>query len=97
MRKKFIKLRTDAKLTQLDLAEKLGVTQSLISNLERGVRKVDDYIIILYSNYFKKDLNYFMDEQKSLYISEEDIDKLDDEQLIELLHLVAKRLTKTKK
>lgn len=97
MRKKFIKLRTDAKLTQLDLAEKLGVTQSLISNLERGVRKVDDYIIILYSNYFKKDLNYFMDEQKPLYISEEDIDKLDDEQLIELLHLVAKRLTKTKK
>ena len=97
MRTKFIKLRTDAKLTQRELAEKLGVTQSLISNLERGVRGVDDYVASIYCEYFKKDLNYFMDQQNPLYISEEDVNRLDDEQLIELLYLVTKRITQKQK
>ena len=97
MRTKFIKLRTDAKLTQRELAEKLGVTQSLISNLERGVRGVDDYVASIYCEYFKKDLNYFMDQQNPLYISEEDVNRLDDEQLMELLYLVTKRITQKQK
>lgn len=97
MKKKFRKLRVDAHLTQEELANELGITQSLISNLERGARKIDDYIITLYTNYFKKDGNYFMDIPKPLRISEEDIASLDEAELVELLHLVTKFIYKKKK
>ena len=34
------KTRTNAKMTQVQLAEKAGITASMISQIEKGIRKI---------------------------------------------------------
>lgn len=98
MKTKFRQMRLNAKLTQGELAKELGVNQSLISNLERGTRRIDDYVITLYSNYFHTDPNFLFDfDKQPLKISEATLADYTDEQLLELLNVITKRITSKRK
>jgi len=66
--KKFIeklkKTRKEAKLTQKQVAEKLGYTQSYLSKIESGQLKVDIFQIEELANIYKKEINYFIGDVK---------------------------------
>lgn len=66
--KKFIEklkeTRKEAKLTQKQVAEKLGYTQSYLSKIESGQLKVDIFQIEELANIYKKEINYFIGDVK---------------------------------
>ena len=47
--------RREANLTQIEAAERLGRTQTFISEIERGLRRVDVLEIILIARAFRAD------------------------------------------
>jgi transcriptional regulator with XRE-family HTH domain len=57
---KLIKAREDAKLTQKQVAQKLGHTQSFISKIESGQRRVDVVLLKDLANLYNKDVLYFL-------------------------------------
>lgn len=57
---KLIKAREDAGLKQEQVAEKLGKSQSYISKLESGQRRIDLVQIKLFAKIYKKDINFFL-------------------------------------
>lgn len=73
--KKLRELRVTHNLSQKELAEKLSLTQSIISNLERNTRRADEDILSRYATYFQVNVNYFFSELESrtFVISEKDI------------------------
>lgn len=51
--------RTKAKLTQQQLANKIGVTQSMVAQLERGTRTLTINLAMEIAKVFNKDLSIF--------------------------------------
>ncbi len=51
--------RRDANLTQADLAEKIGVSQGVISNVENGVSTIDAPDLPQWAEALKKPIMYF--------------------------------------
>lgn len=62
LKEKLIKLRTDFKLTQEDLAEELGISTSSIKNYENKKKDRTPEISVLkkYSKYFKVSMDYLI-------------------------------------
>jgi len=55
-----IKARKTAKLKQAQVAKKLGKTQSYISKIEAGQRRVDTVQLNEFAAIYKKKLRYFI-------------------------------------
>lgn len=53
-------LRVSSNLTQAELAEKLGVTYSAVSNYERGERVPNIETLETIADYFNVDMNYLL-------------------------------------
>lgn len=82
-------LRKNAKMSQSDLAEKLGVTQQTISKYENGTREPDSETLKILSNIFDVSIDYLLDNDENLNIKlnkkdERDIQKALNETLIQL-------------
>ena len=58
--KKLIKAREDANLRQDDVAKLLKKTQSFISKLESGQRRIDLVQIKEFANIYKKPISFFI-------------------------------------
>jgi transcriptional regulator with XRE-family HTH domain len=54
------KARQEAGLDQLDVAELLGKTQSYISKIESGQRRIDIITLKEFAKVYKKDINFFL-------------------------------------
>ena len=57
---KLKKARVEAGLDQVDVAKKLNKTQSYISKIESGQRKVDVIQLKKFADIYKKPINYFI-------------------------------------
>ena len=57
---RLIKARKQAKLKQKDVAKKLGRTQSYLSKIEAGQRRVDLIQLKEFAAIYKKKLNFFI-------------------------------------
>jgi len=57
---KLIRAREDAGLRQGDVAKLLGKTQSFISKLESGQRRIDLVQIKEFANIYKKPVSFFI-------------------------------------
>ncbi len=51
-------LREDRDLTQLELAETLGITQRVVSYYEKNQREIPINVLVKYANYFNVTLDY---------------------------------------
>lgn len=58
---RLIKARKTAKLRQEDVAKKLGRTQSYVSKIEGGQRRVDTVQLNEFAAIYKKKLRYFIE------------------------------------
>ena len=54
------KARLDAGLGQVEVAEKLGKTQSYVSKIESGQRRFDVLQLKEFAKLYKKDLSFFI-------------------------------------
>lgn len=54
------KARSEAGLTQVEVAKKLGRPQSHISNVESGQQRVDVIELKRFAKLYGKDINYFL-------------------------------------
>ena len=52
--------RKEANLDQVDIAKKLGKTQSFVSKLESGQRRIDLVQLKEFAKLYKKSLEYFI-------------------------------------
>jgi len=52
--------RTEAGLGQVEVAKKLGKTQSYVSKIESGQRRFDVLQLKDFAKLYKKDINYFI-------------------------------------
>jgi transcriptional regulator with XRE-family HTH domain len=59
--KQLVKARKDARLKQEDVAKKLGKTQSYISKIEAGQRRIDVVQLKEFAAVYKKKLDYFIE------------------------------------
>ena len=58
MNKTLIKLRIDRGLKQEEAAEKIGISQSMLSSLEQGTRSGSDATKIKVANFYGKSVEY---------------------------------------
>ena len=56
--KRIKELREDSDLTQLELAEVLGITQRTISYYENNQREIPVNVLVKYAKYFNVSLDY---------------------------------------
>lgn len=54
------KARLEAGLDQVEVAERLGKTQSHVSKVEAGQRRIDIVALKEYAKVYKKDLSFFI-------------------------------------
>ncbi|MDD3608086.1 MAG: helix-turn-helix transcriptional regulator [Candidatus Moranbacteria bacterium] len=54
------KARQEAGLDQADVAKLLGKTQSYISKIEAGQRRIDIITLKEFAKVYKKDINFFL-------------------------------------
>jgi transcriptional regulator with XRE-family HTH domain len=54
------KARLDAGLDQKEVADILGRTQSYVSKIESGQRRIDIFQLKKFAEIYKKDLDYFV-------------------------------------
>ena len=59
--RQLVRARKDAKLKQEDVAKKLGKTQSYISKIEAGQRRIDVVQLKEFAEVYKKKLDYFIE------------------------------------
>ncbi len=55
-----VKARKKVKLRQIDAARKLGRTQSYISKIESGQRRIDTVQLKEFSRIYKKKIDFFL-------------------------------------
>ena len=60
--KKLIKARKEKKLSQKQVAEILGVTQSYVSKIESGQRRIDIVQLKKFANIYQKKISFFLEE-----------------------------------
>jgi transcriptional regulator with XRE-family HTH domain len=53
--------RTNAGLTQVEVAKRLGQPQSFVSKCESGERRVDAVELLEFSRLYRRPLNYFVE------------------------------------
>lgn len=58
---KLLTARLEAKLSQIEAAQKLGKSQSYISKVESGQRLIDIVELKQFSALYNKPINYFID------------------------------------
>lgn len=58
---RLVKARKAAKLKQIDAARKLGKTQSYISKIESGQRRIDTVQLKEFAAIYKKKILYFIE------------------------------------
>ncbi|MEX0909679.1 MAG: helix-turn-helix transcriptional regulator [Candidatus Paceibacterota bacterium] len=58
--KRLKEARLEAGLDQVEVAEKLGRTQSYVSKIESGQRRFDVLQLKEFANLYKKDISYFL-------------------------------------
>ncbi|CDI58567.1 helix-turn-helix transcriptional regulator [Lactobacillus helveticus] len=58
MNKKLIKLRIDRGLNQKEAAKKIGISQSMLSSLEQGIRSGSDATKIKIANFYGTSVEY---------------------------------------
>lgn len=78
-------LRTKNNLTQAQLAQKLGVTKSVISAYENNLRMPSYDILISISRVFKVTTDYLLGVEPK---QEVDLSGLTDEEILALLNLI---------
>ena len=78
-------LRTKNNLTQVQLAQKLGVTKSVISAYENNLRMPSYDILISISRVFKVTTDYLLGVESK---QEVDLSGLTDEEILALLNLI---------
>lgn len=54
------KARKEAGLDQADVAKLLGTTQSYVSKIESGQRRIDVFQLRKFARIYKKDLSFFI-------------------------------------
>ncbi|MDD4900829.1 MAG: helix-turn-helix transcriptional regulator [Patescibacteria group bacterium] len=57
---KLIKARLEVGLNQIEVAKKLGRSQSYLSKIESGQRKIDVVQLRKFAEIYKKDINFFL-------------------------------------
>jgi len=57
---KLKKARQEAGLDQVEVAKKLGRSQSYLSKIESGQRKIDVVQLKKFATLYQKDINYFL-------------------------------------
>ena len=57
---KLIKARREAGIDQVDVAKKLGRSQSYLSKIESGQRKIDVIQLKKIAKIYNKEINYFL-------------------------------------
>ena len=57
---KLIKARREAGIDQVDVAKKLGKSQSYLSKIESGQRKIDVIQLQKFAKFYNKDITYFL-------------------------------------
>ena len=55
-----IKVRQEAGLEQAEVAKLLGKTQSHVSKVEAGQRRIDIVVLKEFARIYKKDIEYFL-------------------------------------
>lgn len=83
------KLRKDTGLTQVDVAEKLGISQPAYASWERGVKKPTQENLVKIAQIFNVSIDYLVGN------SEEKLDELDNIEL--LFRMNSKGLTEEEK
>lgn len=78
-------LRTKNNLTQAQLAQKLGVTKSVVSAYENNLRMPSYDILISISRVFKVTTDYLLGVEPK---QEVDLSGLTDEEILALLNLI---------
>jgi len=58
---KLIKARHEAGLDQVEVAKKLGKSQSFLSKIESGQRKIDVIQMQKFAKFYNKKINYFLE------------------------------------
>ncbi|GAA5526769.1 hypothetical protein Hgul01_00549 [Herpetosiphon gulosus] len=53
--------RLDANLSQEEVAQKLGISQSIVSRSENGDRRVDVIELLTFAELYRKPLEFFTD------------------------------------
>lgn len=67
MNKTLIKLRIDCGLKQEEAAEKIGISQSMLSSLEQGTRSGSDATKIKVANFYGKSVEYIFFASATAY------------------------------
>ncbi|MFA5114811.1 MAG: helix-turn-helix transcriptional regulator [Candidatus Omnitrophota bacterium] len=58
---KLVKARRNVKLRQVDAARKLGRTQSYVSKIESGQRRIDTVQLKEFARLYKKKIDFFFE------------------------------------
>lgn len=62
--KKIAELRKEFKISQVELAEKIGVSQQTISKYEQGLREPDIATLLKLSNIFNVSIDFLLENSK---------------------------------
>lgn len=84
-----IAIRKENKVSQEELADIIGVSQNVISRLEKGKRKIDLHMLEFYAGFFKLSiseiLNYHLKDIDSLVNESSELYRTNSSQSIQLL------------